>query len=178
MRWAPGSDVVVPLPHSCGLPEKKSQLCNFVVPVLGPPGGPTIGTSGLNIERKRNHLVVPKTGTQFRYQVLTKSGQQFGPTAAPWSAYRAPSAAHGRGDPRSVRPSAVASAMPASVHGLHALLRVAETCARGSATRCSLATSSTMLVVGATPCCRFVRCTQWTRRCSSKNFCARTAAQT
>ena len=33
--------------------------------------------------------------------------------------------------------------------------------------RCSSATSSTMLVVGATPCCR---CTQWTRRCSSNIF--------
>ena len=69
----------------------------------------------------------PKVWAQFRDPVLTTTEQKFGPTGAPWSACRASSAAPGRAGPRSALFSAVASALPTSVHGLHALLPVAAT---------------------------------------------------
>ena len=145
---------------------------------LGPLGGPKFRTSGLNIKRKKNHFVV----------------QSWDPIQRPssdqkWTAVRP----HGRtlerisGTLSGSREGRTPKRPPQRRRQRHAHIRARpscvapcgrNTCARGSAMRCSSATSSTMLVVGATPCCRFVRCAQWTRRCSSKICCARTAAAT
>ena len=151
VRWAPRSDVVVPLPDRCGLPEQTKSILQFRGPSFGTAGWSQNWDLGFKHIKKEEPFCGPETGPQFRDQVLTKSGQQFGPTAAPWSAYRAPSAAHGRGGPRSVHPQ--------RRRQRHAHIRARpscaapcgrNTCARGSATRCSSAASSTMLVVGAT----------------------------